>query len=134
MDKLYGVLWYLRTTEKTATGETPFMLAYGSEVVLLVEVALHTHQLTPFQEASTNAALREALGLPSIRNDALLRKALYKLHIAWLHNRTVRIQPIQVGDLVLRCTEAVARAGEYGKLTANWEGPYKVNTQICPGM
>jgi len=29
-DELHGVLWYLRTAEKTATGETPFMLAYGS--------------------------------------------------------------------------------------------------------
>jgi len=37
------VLWSLRPPEKTATGETPFMLAYGSEAVLPVEVTLHTH-------------------------------------------------------------------------------------------
>ena len=50
------------------------MLAYGSEAILPVEVALHTHQLTTFQEMLNNATLREALDLlPSIRGDALLR-------------------------------------------------------------
>jgi len=110
------------------------MLAYGFEVVLPVEVAFHTHWLTTFLEALNNAALREALDhLPSIRNDALIREALYKLRIARLHNRTVRIQPIQVSDLVLRCTNAIARAGEHDKLSTNWEGFYKVTSQICPG-
>jgi len=133
-DELHGVLWNLRTTEKTATGETPFMLAYGSEAVLPIEVALHTHRLTSFQETLNNAALRETLDLlPSIRGDALIREALYKLRIARLHNRAVKLQPIQVGDLVLRRTAAVARANEHGKLTANWEGPYKVTAQIRPG-
>jgi len=42
VDELQGVLWYLCTTEKTATGETPFILAYGSKAILLVEVAIHT--------------------------------------------------------------------------------------------
>jgi len=51
----------LCTTEKTAIGETPFMLAYGFEAVLLVEVALYTHRLRTFQEELNNAALRAAL-------------------------------------------------------------------------
>jgi len=110
------------------------MLIYSSVAVLPVEVALHTHQLTTFQETLNSAALREALDLlPSFCGDALLRDALYKLGITWLHNRTVRLQPLHVGDLVLRCTEAVARAGEHGKFTANWEGPYNVTAQIRPG-
>ena len=110
------------------------MLVYGSEAILPVEVALHTHWLTTFQEALNNAALREALDLlPSIRGNALLCEALYKLLITRLHNRSVRIHPVHVDDLILRHIEAVARAGEHGKLTVNWEGPYKVTTQIRPG-
>jgi len=102
VDELYGVLWNLRATNKTATRETPFMLAYGSEAALPIEVALHTHRLTSFQETLNNVALREALDLlPSIRGDARLREALYKLRIARLHNHVVKLQPIQVGDLVL---------------------------------
>ena len=130
MDELHGVLWYVRTTEKTAIVETPFMFTYRFEAVLPVEVAFHTHRLATFQDALNNAALREALDLlSSIRGDALLREALYKLRITWLHNLAVRIQPIQVSDLILQRTEAVACAGKHDKLTANWEGPYRVTSK-----
>jgi len=90
--ELHGVLWSLRTTEKTATGETLFMLAYGSEAVLPVEVAFHTHRLITFQEELNNVALQEALDLlPSIRGDALFREELYKLCITCLNKRAVRL-------------------------------------------
>jgi len=63
------------------------MLAYGSEAILPVEVALHIHRLTTFQEELNNASLCEPLDLlPSVRGDALLREALSKLHIVLLHN------------------------------------------------
>ena len=77
---------------KAATGETPFMLTYGSEAVLPVEVSLHTHCLTTFQEELNNAAVLEALDLlPSIRGDALLQEALYKRCIAYLYDRAVKL-------------------------------------------
>jgi len=111
----------------------PFILAYGLEAVLPVEVTLHTHCLITFQRELINAALREALDLlPSIQGDDLLHKALYKLRIARLHDRTVKLHPIHVGDFVLHRTEAVACTGEQGKLTKNWEGLYKVIAQIQP--
>ena len=66
------------------------MLAYGSDAVLPIKVALHTHRLTTFQEKLNNAALCEALDLlPSIRDDALIREALYELRTAHLHNHEV---------------------------------------------
>ena len=77
---------------QTATGEMPFMLAYESEAVLPVEVALHTHHLTTFQEELNNPALREALDLLLVvRGDALLWEALYKLPIARLQDRAVKL-------------------------------------------
>jgi len=107
------------------------MLAYRSKAVPLVEAALHIHRLTRFQEELNNAAHREALDLlPSIRGNALLREALYKLCITRHHDRTVNLQPIQVGDFVLRRTEVVACANKNGKLTTNWEGLYKVVAQV----
>jgi len=73
-----------------------------------------------FQEELNNAPLREALDLlPSVRGNALLREALYKLLFTCPHNQTVKLQPIQVGDFVLRRAEAVARTNEHGKLPAN---------------
>ena len=43
VDMLPAVLWSNRTTEKEATGETPFRLAFGSEAVIPVEVGLPSY-------------------------------------------------------------------------------------------
>jgi len=100
--------------------ETPFMLTYGSEAVLPIEIALRTHHLTTLQEALNNVALREALDLlPFVRGGALLREALYRLHVARLHDLAVKFHPISVGDVVLCRTKDVARSGEHNKLIAN---------------
>ncbi|KAJ8439963.1 hypothetical protein Cgig2_013590 [Carnegiea gigantea] len=40
------------------------------------------------------------------------------------------VQPILVGDMVLHWTDAIATANEHGKLTAHWEGLYKVTEQV----
>lgn len=42
------VLWAYRTTTRTSTGETPFSLAYGAEVVIPVEVGMLNHQRAHF--------------------------------------------------------------------------------------
>ena len=47
-DELPAILWFIRTTEKGATEETPFMLVYGSEAVLPIELAIRTHRTTTF--------------------------------------------------------------------------------------
>lgn len=39
-DELLGVLWSYRTTTRSSTSETPFSLAYDSNVVILVEVSV----------------------------------------------------------------------------------------------
>jgi len=110
------------------------MLTYRSEAVLSVEVALHSHRLTTFQEELNSTAFREPLDLlPSVLGDNLLCEVLYKLRITCLHGRAIMLRPINVGDFVLHRTEAVARAGGHSKLTANWEGPYKVTAHIWPG-
>jgi len=65
--------FYSLCDEETTTSETPFMLAYGLEVVLPVEVALHTYRLTAFQESLNNSILGKELDfLPSVRGDAYL--------------------------------------------------------------
>jgi len=97
------------------------MLAYGSKVVLPVEVALCTHHLTTFQEELNNKALQEVLDLLlSVRGDDLLIEMLYKLRIALLHDHTVKLHFIKFGSLVLHQTKVVVQAGEHGKFIANW--------------
>ena len=96
------------------------MLAYGSKVMLPVEVAFHTHRLTTFQEDLDHKALQEALDLLlSVWGDAFLIETLYKLCVPWLQDSTIRFHSISVRGLVLHRTGVIVYAGEHGKLTAN---------------
>ena len=49
-EELPNVLWACRTTTRTPTGETPFNLTYGIEVVILVEVGLTSLRREFFDE------------------------------------------------------------------------------------
>ena len=44
-DKLPEVLWAYRTTARSTTGETPFLLAYRYEVMVPVEVGAGSLQI-----------------------------------------------------------------------------------------
>ncbi|GAA0163065.1 hypothetical protein LIER_19026 [Lithospermum erythrorhizon] len=50
IDELPVVLWSVRITHSHATGETPFILVYGSEVVLPTEARLPTYFQLGFNE------------------------------------------------------------------------------------
>ncbi|XP_010684901.1 uncharacterized protein LOC104899412 [Beta vulgaris subsp. vulgaris] len=84
-----------------------------------------------YSEHANWAALRTALDqVPEVRGNALLRMQLYKLRMAREFNKRVVRRPLKVGDLVLRKMEAVGRGKEMGKLTPNWEGPYKIIQEV----
>ena len=54
VDELSGVLWAYRITHKTATGETPFTLAFGHEAVVPAEIGTTTHRTDHFDEQENN--------------------------------------------------------------------------------
>ena len=49
LDELPSVLWAYRTIVRTPTGETPFKLAYGSEVVIPAKAHMANHRLMKYQ-------------------------------------------------------------------------------------
>ena len=57
-DELPSVLWAYQTTTRTPMGETPFRLAYGSEVVITVEVRLTSYWVENFDENKNDEAIR----------------------------------------------------------------------------
>ena len=126
VDELPSVLWTYRTTARTATNETPFSLTYGSEAVLPLEIGLPTDRVLHFNEEETETDMRANLDLLQERREvAALRQATYKSQTEKYYNRRVKERACKVGDLVLRKNEA-SRAENQGKLSQNWEGPYKV--------
>ena len=53
-----------------------------------------------------------------------------KQRIVEYHNRHIRPKQFRVGDLVLRRANIGKGSSRIGKLSPNWEGPYRIASQI----
>ena len=112
---------------RTPTGETPFRLTYGSEAVILAEVGLTSYRVHNHDKNKHDEAMRLQLDLvDEIRPAAEQRLARYQDRMAKHYNSHVRHKDFQVGDLILRKVMGAARDPTQGKLSPNWEGPYRV--------
>ncbi|XP_021769836.1 uncharacterized protein LOC110734083 [Chenopodium quinoa] len=131
VDELVNVLWSIRTTTKSSTGENPFFLVCGAEAVLPIEMYEPTLRVMLYDETANWEAMKTALNfLTEAMGNAALRHKIYRLRMTRAYNRRVLKCPLKMGDLVLRKIEVVGRANEDGKLTPNWEGPYRISEEV----
>ncbi|KAK3007588.1 hypothetical protein RJ639_013333 [Escallonia herrerae] len=134
VDKLHKILWAYRTTTRHPTGETPFNLAFGTEALIPVEIGLPSLRLLTYDPNMNDEALRCNLDLlDEQRDQAQLRLATYQQRVARYHDRRIRPRAFRIGDLVLRRVEALTPHDAIGKLSPNWEGPYRVTKYGGPG-
>ncbi|KAL2247804.1 UNVERIFIED_CONTAM: Retrovirus-related Pol polyprotein from transposon [Sesamum indicum] len=124
VDELPGVLWAYRTTPRTATGETPFCLVYGTEAIIPAEIGEESQRVGQY-EPETNRIERnfDLTVIEEKREAAYARILHHKGLMMKIHNRRIRSRQLQVGDLVLKKVEV---SKHVGKLEPPWEGPYKV--------
>ena len=126
-DELPSVLWAYRTTARTPIGETPFRLAYRSEVIIPAEVRLTSYRVENYDKNKNKEDARLHLNLvDEVRVIAEQRMARYQNIMAKHYNSNVRNRDFQVGDLVLQKVMGATRDPSQGKLDPNWEGPYKI--------
>jgi len=126
-NELPRVLWAYRTTVSTPTGEAPFKLAYGSEVVISAEVHMANHRVMKYQDKDNKEQLRLNLDLINeVRMSTEQRTGRYKNLIARQYDAMVKPRRFNIGDLVLKRVSLATRNPAYGKLGPNWEGPYRV--------
>ena len=72
------MLWAYRMTVRTPTGETPFKMAFGTEVVIPVEIGVLSIRRAWYNEQSNDEGLKLALdSLPEVRDDAAQRMVLH---------------------------------------------------------
>ncbi|XP_022845323.1 uncharacterized protein LOC111368325 [Olea europaea var. sylvestris] len=107
-DELLSILWTYRTSYRTARRKTSFMLAFGIEATIHIEVRWPSkRRLEPDDAERTTEHLDV---LEKVRDQAALRMASYQDKIAKYFNKKVRTWRFRAGDLVLRRTEAAGHA------------------------
>ena len=126
-EELPNVLWAYRTTARTPTGETPFRLTYGIEVMIPVEVGVTSTRRAMFNEEGNDDKLRLNLDcLDEVRDKASSRMAKYQQKMREYYNKRVKLRQLDIGDLVLRKVTLATKNPTQGKLGPTWEGPYRV--------
>ena len=126
-EELPNVMWAYRTTARTPTGETPFRLTYGTEVVIPVEVRVTNTRREVFNEESNDDHLWINLDCrDEVREKASITMTKYQQKMADYYNKRVKLRWLDIGDLVLRKATPATRDSTQGKLGPIWEGPYRV--------
>ena len=128
------MLWAYRTTRKSATQETPFALAFGTEAVAPVEVELKSPRIELENVEHNDEALRLNLDLLDEKREQVLRRMEdYQRKTVRYYNKKVKPMSYIPGDLILKKLLPARKNPAHGKLGPNREGPYIVSRFIRPG-
>ncbi|XP_072090460.1 uncharacterized protein [Arachis hypogaea] len=128
-DELASVFWSYHTTKQSSTKETPFRLTYGLNAVIPVEIG----ELSPrLLLKGVGEAVEKDL-IDEAREMAHLTETALKQRMALRYNTKVLRREFEPNDLVLRCNDIGLLTPGEGKLTVNWEGPYRVKEVIGKG-
>ncbi|KAM2681639.1 hypothetical protein EV2_013279 [Malus domestica] len=85
------VLWSYRTSYRTSTGETPFLHAFDTKAVVLVELKQATFQVQNYVQSENDKQLIVNLDLvEEHRNQAHLRNVTYKQRISNYYDSRVK--------------------------------------------
>ena len=63
VEELPNVLWVYRSTKRTATGETPYSLVFGTKAVLPIEHRLISFRVQHYKPGDNETKLRVNLDL-----------------------------------------------------------------------
>ncbi|XP_074328158.1 uncharacterized protein LOC141666075 [Apium graveolens] len=123
VDEFLAILWAYHTTYKDTTKATPFMLVYGAETVVPLEITHGLSKVKAYEAEINEEGMRLALDLiDKVRDEAKTRNAKHPRRASLYYKRRVKERIFQQEDLVLRKIEVLG-VGEKGKLAPNWEGP-----------
>ena len=123
-----------RTTPRRSTGETPFSMTYGAEVVIPLESGFPTTRTSSFSPKDNDEQLARNLDLiEEKRENMMVQLAYYQQKLKQGYDANVRVRPLTPGDLVLRKVVSAVKNPTWGKLGPNWEGLYHITSQADIG-
>jgi len=101
--ELPNVLWAYRITTRVPTGEMPFRLTFGTEVVIPVEVGLMNLRVKTYEGQKNQQGLNSNLDLiDEVGEEAVKRMAKHKESMTRYYNRKVKVRRFNTGDFSLR--------------------------------
>ncbi|KAL0303534.1 UNVERIFIED_CONTAM: Gag-Pol polyprotein [Sesamum radiatum] len=77
VEELPGVLWAYRTTPRSATGETPFCLVFGTEAIIPAEIGEETQRVAQYEREKNQEERAFDLTMIEERRDAAYAKILH---------------------------------------------------------
>ncbi|XP_074328163.1 uncharacterized protein LOC141666079 [Apium graveolens] len=123
VEEFLAILWGYHTTYRNTTKATPFMLVYGAETVVPLEITHGLSKVKAYEAEINEEGMRLALDLiDKVSNEANTRNAEHPCRASLYYKRRVKERIFQQEDLVLRKIEVLG-VGKKGKLAPNWEGP-----------
>ena len=101
--RILVVLWAYRTTCKKLTRYTPFKLAYGQEVVMLMEYVVPSLRIATLTNMADEETLTERLlhliGLKEDHFITIFHQQVQKAREKTWHDRHIKHKTFKVGDL-----------------------------------
>ena len=96
VEELPHVLWAYRTTPRRLTGETPFLMSYGAEVVIPIETSFPTLRTQSFNPSDNNELLERSLDLIEERREsAMVQLAYYQHKLKQGYDAKIRLRPLE---------------------------------------
>nr|KYP72966.1 Pro-Pol polyprotein [Cajanus cajan] len=133
-EELPEVLWAYRCTPQSTTRETPFRLTYGVDAMIPVEIGEPSFRRQHFHEEANDDSCRAELDvLDERREKARVVAEACKQRMSRCFNSNLRPRTFQEGDLVWRATGLARRNASEGKLSANWDGPFRIRHALNNG-
>ncbi|XP_027769580.1 uncharacterized protein LOC114075289 [Solanum pennellii] len=131
----YALLGY-RTMVRTSTGATPYLLVYGTEAVMPVEVEIPSLRIIQEAELSNAEWVSKRIDQLALIDEkrmvAICHGQLYRQRMTRAFHKRVRARNFEVGQLVLK--SIFPHQDEYkGKFAPNWQGPYMVRNVLSGG-
>ena len=120
VEELPHVLWTYRTTPQKSTGETPFSMTYGVEVVIPLENGFPTMRTSTFISDGNDELLKKNLDLiEERRENAMVQLAYYQHKFKQGYDMNVKLRPLAPRELVLRKVLGNTKNPAWGKLGLN---------------
>jgi len=135
-EKLPFALLGYRTTVRTSTGATPYLLVYGTEAVIPAEVEIPSLRVIVEAEIDDDEWVKTRLEHLSLIEEKRLTSVchgqLYQRRMARAYNKKVHPRNFEVGQLVLRRI-LPHQVEAKGKFSPNWQGPFVVKKVLPNG-